>query len=51
MKKNEIIRIIKFILFSLSAGMIEAVTFAVMNEAFELPYWPCYLVALLLSIV
>lgn len=31
--------------------MIEAVTFAVMNEAFELPYWPCYLVALLLSIV
>lgn len=48
---KEIIRTIKFALFSISAGIIEAVAFTILNEFFNLPYWPCYLVALLLSVV
>ena len=49
--KKEIIRAGKFTLFSVSAGVIEAGVFALMNEVFDLPYWPCYLTALVLSVV
>ena len=42
---------IKFTLFSISAGIIQAVSFAVFNEIFRWRYWLAYLVALVLSIV
>lgn len=42
---------IKFGLFSTSAGIIQALSFTVMNEFTALPYWPCYLTALILSII
>lgn len=41
----------KFAMFSASAGVVEIITFTLMNELTELPYWPCYLTALVLSVV
>ena len=42
---------IKFTLFSISAGLIQAGTFALLNELTGLPYWPSYLIALVLSVI
>ena len=50
-KKGEFWRVIKFALFSVSAGAIEAIAFALLNELTPLPYWPCYLTALVLSVL
>ena len=50
-KKKEFIRMSKFLIFSISAGVIEAAFFALLNELTNLPYWPCYLSALVLSVV
>ena len=41
----------KFTLFSISAGVIEIVSFSLLTELTELPYWPCYLIALVLSVL
>ena len=46
--KKEVIRMIKFMLFSISAGVIEGIVFALLNELTNLEYWPCYLSALIL---
>lgn len=52
MKKNsEIWRMIKFVLFSASAGIIQMGSFALLNELTRLSYWPSYLIALILSVV
>ena len=51
MKKNSIWQIIKFTLFSISAGVIEVVAFALLNELFHWQYWPAYLTALVLSVL
>ena len=50
-KKKVFIRMSKFLIFSISAGVIEAAVFALLNELTNLPYWPCYLSALVLSVV
>jgi putative flippase GtrA len=42
---------IKFTLFSVSAGVIQVASFTLLNELFHWMYWPAYLVALVLSIV
>ncbi|MBQ9986463.1 MAG: GtrA family protein [Oscillospiraceae bacterium] len=42
---------IKFTLFSISAGIIQAASFAVFNEVLHWRYWLAYLVALVLSII
>ncbi len=44
-------QLVKFTLFSISAGAIQAASFALLNETTGLPYWPSYLMALLLSVV
>ena len=49
--KGEFWRVVKFALFSISAGAIEAIAFALLNELTPLPYWPCYLTALVLSVL
>lgn len=49
--KKELWRIVKFVLFSASAGIIEIVTFTLLNEFTSWPYWPCYLIALVLSVI
>ena len=51
MKNNTILQMIKFTLFSISAGVIQVVSFALFNEFFKWMYWPAYLVSLILSIV
>ncbi|MBE5841215.1 MAG: GtrA family protein [Butyrivibrio sp.] len=50
-KKKEIVRIIKFVFFSISAGIIEIASFSLLTELTTLPYWPCYLTALVLSVL
>lgn len=50
-KKNEIIRVVKFACFSLSAGVIQIVAFTLLNELTDWTYWPCYLIALVLSVL
>lgn len=51
MKKKEIIRAIKFALFSASAGLIQIGSFTLMNEVFHWSYWVCYLTSLVLSVL
>ena len=48
---NEGVRALKFVLFSASAGLIEMGTFALLNETIDWPYWPSYLIALVLSVL
>ena len=50
-KRAELLRSIKFLLFSISSGLIEIVSFALLNETLGWPYWPCYLIALILSVL
>ena len=50
-KKKEFWRAVKFALFSASAGIIEIAVFSLLNELLGLPYWLCYLVALVASVV
>ena len=47
----EWLRVLKFVLFSASAGIIQFGSFALLNEFTGWRYWPCYLISLLLSIV
>ena len=49
--KKELLRMLKFTLFSASAGLIEIVSFTLLNELTGWSYWPCYLIALVLSVV
>ncbi len=48
---KEFWRFVKFALFSVSAGLVEMGVFAFLNELTTWPYWPCYLIALVLSVV
>ena len=48
---KEFTRMVKFVLFSISAGLIEIGAFTLLNEVFHLPYWVSYLVALVLSVL
>ena len=50
-RREEAVRVVKFVLFSASAGVIEMGSFALLNEKTGLSYWPCYLTALILSVV
>lgn len=51
MKKSDLIQIVKFTLFSISAGVIQIGSFTLLNELVKLPYWPAYLISLILSIL
>ena len=50
-KREELIRTVKFVLFSISAGVIELGTFTVLYEVLHWDYWIAYLIALVLSVV
>mgnify|MGYP002526248058 CR=1 FL=1 len=50
-QKNELWRAAKFTLFSISAGIIQIVTFTLLNELLNWKYWPCYLIALSMSVI
>lgn len=51
MAKKDVIQAVKFTLFSISAGVIQALSFTLLNELLTIPYWPAYLTSLILSIV
>ncbi len=51
MNKKPILQLIKFTLFSISAGIIQIGAFTIFNEIFHWMYWPAYLLSLILSIV
>ncbi len=44
-------QMLKFTLFSASAGIIQAASFALFNELFHMRYWSAYLISLTLSVV
>ena len=50
-KRMETLRVVKFVMFSISAGVIEILSFTLLNELTDWPYWPCYLIALILSVI
>lgn len=50
-KKKELIRSVKFTLFSISAGVIQIGSFTLMERFTGLPYWPRYLISLVLSVL
>ena len=51
MDKKELIRTIKFTLFSISAGIIEIVLFTLLDKFTGWAYWPKYLIALIASVI
>ena len=50
-KRKETLRLIKFGFFSASAGLIEMGSFSLLTALTSWPYWPCYLIALVLSVL
>ncbi len=50
-KKTELIRSLKFVLFSASAGIIQIGSAAIFKEIFNLVPWLCYLLSLILSVL
>lgn len=51
MNKQSIWQVLKFTFFSISAGLIQVLSFTVINELLSWPYWPAYLISLVLSVV
>ncbi len=49
--KSEFIRTLKFTLFSASAGIIQMVSFTLLNELLSVSYWVAYLISLILSVL
>ena len=50
-RKENLWQMLKFTLFSASAGIIQVASFTVLETVFHLPYWPSYLTALILSVL
>lgn len=50
-KKTEVIRALKFALVSASAGLVEIGVYALMERFTNFKYWPCYLTALVASVL
>ena len=49
--KKELLRSVKFVLFSISAGVIQVASFAAMEEMLHLEHWLSYLISLVLSVL
>ena len=50
-KREESIRAVKFLLFSASAGLIQAGSISLLELLTPLPSWSCYLIGLVLSVL
>ena len=50
-QKKNVWQVIKFTLFSASAGIIQTAVFALLETLCKLPYWPSYLIALVASVL
>lgn len=51
LKSESSIQMVKFLLFSMSAGLIQTISFVILFEVFGFIYWPAYLVALVMSVL
>ena len=51
MDKKELLRKVKFTLFSISAGIIQIILFTILNEILKLEYEYSYLIALIASVI
>lgn len=49
--KKELLRTLKFTLFSISAGIIQIASFTLFEEVFRWVHWVSYLVSLVLSVL
>lgn len=49
--KKELVRSLKFVLFSISAGVIQIASFTLMEEIVHLTHWLSYLISLTLSVI
>lgn len=49
--KKELLRSLKFVLFSISAGVIQVLSFTLMEELLHVTHWISYLVSLILSVL
>ena len=50
-KKKEFWRAVKFVLFSISAGVIQLASFTLFEEVFHWDHWLSYFIALVLSVI
>ena len=50
-KKTELFRAIKFTFFSISAGLVQILSFTLLKELCGLVYWQSYLISLILSVL
>ena len=50
-ERKNFFQAIKFLLFSISAGVIQVASFTLLNELLNVEYWGAYLTALVLSIL
>lgn len=50
-KKKELLRSLKFLLFSASAGLIQVLSFTLFEELLHLTHWLAYLFSLVLSVL
>ena len=50
-KQENRLQVLKFVLFSISAGVIQTGVFTLLNELLHWRYWPCYLIALIASVL
>lgn len=50
-RRQEMLRALKFLLFSISAGLIQIGSFTLLKEVVGLVYWQSYLISLVLSVL
>lgn len=51
-KKQQFLQVLKFTLFSISAGVIQIISFGILYDwTGWLPWWPAYLISLVLSVI
>lgn len=49
--KNEFFRLLKFVGFSISAGVIQIASFEILYHAINWYWWPSYLISIILSVI
>ena len=49
--KKELLRTLKFVLFSISAGVIQVLSFTLMEELLHWTHWVSYLISLVMSVL
>lgn len=50
-KKQELKQAVLYTLIASSAGILQAGSFALFEEVLHMPYWPSYLISLILSVL